>query len=651
MYKPKKSSLYASALMVLTTLPVAKTQGQNFAAPDGPTVYLADGDCSDPTAPCFLGSAVQDATDGGASGNTVFIRLPNVGASSVFEEDLIGAARIDMNTTFDTYLDNGGPTLGVDGTVIILGEIIIGATDILTLLGNLELYVMGMLQMRDLAEVDGDGELVFGGSSRIQLGDPSAGAPGASPQAATLRNVRIADGSSLSVTDQSLSDSVRSDLFVTNRLVVDGFFDLYDNFLWYVDGTAGDALVHISEPAMVFGDSRFLIAVDPAALGGPPNTRDGAFQITGGGYLDIDFDKITDAGVMISLPEIGGGGTSFNRAGALYIPEATIHHGTFRNEFNASTEFDFLETITGNLEALGPGSEVFPGDGECDTGDESGVYFFEPVTVEGNVILTNTDDPVTAPCAEGVWFLADSATPETPPGAVQQINSTFKGTFTSDGTSGVLLDTSNGASHNLAVEGNFAFDEAPIFTLVSPFDAANPCVNGNKVIFSSGLSPQTLFYNTPLEIESIQINKSDAGDDVVIAPSSGQFLVGTSFEIVRGNFVENGLLAAASATPTMPTDDDSDGIVNDCDNCPSIANSDQVDVDGDGIGDDCDNCPGNPNPGQEDANGNGLGDACDLTAPIGLCPGPTMMTMSMTLLGIGWMRRRRRGEDSATRFQ
>jgi len=38
------------------------------------------------------------------------------------------------------------------------------------------------------------------------------------------------------------------------------------------------------------------------------------------------------------------------------------------------------------------------------------------------------------------------------------------------------------------------------------------------------------------------------------------------------------------------------------------------DKDGDGIGDDQDNCPGVANPGQEDSNGNGIGDACEFAS-------------------------------------
>ena len=65
-------------------------------------------------------------------------------------------------------------------------------------------------------------------------------------------------------------------------------------------------------------------------------------------------------------------------------------------------------------------------------------------------------------------------------------------------------------------------------------------------------------------------------------------------------------------------DYDSDGICEDVDNCPDIANADQSDVDGDGIGDvcdncpdACDNCPDDYNSNQLDADNDGIGDVCD----------------------------------------
>ena len=63
---------------------------------------------------------------------------------------------------------------------------------------------------------------------------------------------------------------------------------------------------------------------------------------------------------------------------------------------------------------------------------------------------------------------------------------------------------------------------------------------------------------------------------------------------------------------TLPVgeDEDNDGVDNQEDNCPLIANNSQTDTDGDGVGDVCDNCPDQVNPDQADADSDGLGDAC-----------------------------------------
>lgn len=63
--------------------------------------------------------------------------------------------------------------------------------------------------------------------------------------------------------------------------------------------------------------------------------------------------------------------------------------------------------------------------------------------------------------------------------------------------------------------------------------------------------------------------------------------------------------------PSGILDADSDGVADDTDNCPAVANALQEDADGDGAGDACDNCTQAPNADQRDTNGDGYGNACD----------------------------------------
>ncbi|MBI2376226.1 MAG: thrombospondin type 3 repeat-containing protein [Deltaproteobacteria bacterium] len=64
-------------------------------------------------------------------------------------------------------------------------------------------------------------------------------------------------------------------------------------------------------------------------------------------------------------------------------------------------------------------------------------------------------------------------------------------------------------------------------------------------------------------------------------------------------------------TYSTSDDFDNDGFEDDFDNCPFIANRDQLDQDNDGVGGSCDNAPAVSNPLQEDTDGDGLGDPAD----------------------------------------
>jgi len=63
--------------------------------------------------------------------------------------------------------------------------------------------------------------------------------------------------------------------------------------------------------------------------------------------------------------------------------------------------------------------------------------------------------------------------------------------------------------------------------------------------------------------------------------------------------------------PMFGTDIDSDGIIDELDNCPNSVNPSQSDADSDDVGDVCDLCPNDYDPNQEDPDDDGIGSACD----------------------------------------
>ncbi len=60
------------------------------------------------------------------------------------------------------------------------------------------------------------------------------------------------------------------------------------------------------------------------------------------------------------------------------------------------------------------------------------------------------------------------------------------------------------------------------------------------------------------------------------------------------------------------SDGDADGLADNIDNCPGMANRPQADTDHDGAGDACDNCLADANDDQADADLDTVGDVCDV---------------------------------------
>jgi hypothetical protein len=83
------------------------------------------------------------------------------------------------------------------------------------------------------------------------------------------------------------------------------------------------------------------------------------------------------------------------------------------------------------------------------------------------------------------------------------------------------------------------------------------------------------------------------------------------------------------------SDFDHDEMSNITDNCPVVANPEQVDQDEDGVGDACDNCPSVSNPAQLDRNGDGTGDACSITlVEIDIKPGSDPNSINVKSKGV-----------------
>jgi hypothetical protein len=81
-----------------------------------------------------------------------------------------------------------------------------------------------------------------------------------------------------------------------------------------------------------------------------------------------------------------------------------------------------------------------------------------------------------------------------------------------------------------------------------------------------------------------------------------------------GSFCETSAQPVDAAVSDAPpdaesTDRDGDGITNDADNCPDVANADQHDEDGDSLGDVCDPCP--PSDDNTDDDDDGVANDCD----------------------------------------
>ncbi len=111
---------------------------------------------------------------------------------------------------------------------------------------------------------------------------------------------------------------------------------------------------------------------------------------------------------------------------------------------------------------------------------------------------------------------------------------------------------------------------------------------------------------------------------LTVTDASGNTATATATVTVSIDFTVTGDNDLDGTPDNCDPDDDNDGILDGNDNCPLLANANQLDTDSDGTGDVCDddddndgvldgydNCPLTYNPDQNDRDNDGLGDECD----------------------------------------
>jgi hypothetical protein len=169
-------------------------------------------------------------------------------------------------------------------------------------------------------------------------------------------------------------------------------------------------------------------------------------------------------------------------------------------------------------------------------------------------------------------------------------------------------------------------DVAPDYLTSGESDGSTLTLTTERIRFEP--SDPTVPYTVRLRGRAADVGTTDidlvAGLEYLVRVGSQQttFWVDTDDCLVDPAVVSVGGIDIALSC--VASDSDGDGIDDDIDNCPAVANADQADLDVDGAGDACDldddgdgvddlvdTCPDVYDPDQSDTDLDGLGDACD----------------------------------------
>lgn len=302
----------------------------------------------------------------------------------------------------------------------------------------------------------------------------------------------------------------------------------------------------------------------------------------------------------------------------------TINWSNYFGEGNNAATFTdagkyYLRDLTANF----PASEFRPGDKVRITDGPSGVTrgFYTILSVEDSDSVGGPDT------------LRLSTDPGTAAGGVSyRVRSFTDGTQTGNVPDRFSFITTGFSAYSAPIQitgGQVVPRTSPIIIVSYPEDATNPQRRAPLVVRFDGSQSVDEFGGANPNLTYLW----DFGD----GRTSTQAVVDHTYPTVPDEYqadwaagltvtltVTNPLTAATATEDAiiiiLPGDQDGDGIADDADNCPGVANPDQANADGDSFGDACDPCPGVFTPLIYDADSDGILEDGDCSGVAGDYP-------------------------------
>lgn len=418
----------------------------------------------------------------------------------------------------------------------------------------------------------------------------------------------IGNGTALAITpsatlDQNFSISTTGltsgihKLFV--RVQAGGLWSIYDKNVFYVNPN------HSNSASITAAE--YFIDNDPGIGNGIPLTMNGD-------VIDQNY-SIPTTGLSEGIHKLFVRVINADGSWSIYDKNVFYINPTQSNMANIAAAEYFFDSDPG----IGNGTTLVMSGNNVDqnysiptTGLSSGIHrlYVRVINDDGswsiydkNVFYINPDHSNTANIAAAEYFI------DTDPGVGNGTSLTVSGNTIDQNFNIPTTGLSNGI-HKLFVrvineDGAWSIYDKNVF-FVNPYQTNNALIAAAEYFIDTDPG---VGMGTPLTMTGGVV------DELYNIPTTGLTEGDYTLYVRAINTDGSWSIYGAQNFTIGPPDADMDGILDDVDNCPTIANAGQEDIDMDTIGDVCDNCPDNANTDQLDDDSDGVGNICDA------CPG------------------------------